>query len=73
MGADDIERLKVLRATLEEARFSPERAVTVNGRRVEFKTDAELRTALASLDERIDGASASRSFGVVRTVYDKGV
>lgn len=67
----DAAELLALRAALEEARFSPEREVSIGGRRVVFKTDAEMKAAIAELDAQLAGATAP-SLGVTRVTYCRG-
>jgi hypothetical protein len=54
-------RLEALRAT----RASGERSIEYEGTRVEYRTDGELATAIADLEQQIAAASGRRS----KTVY----
>ncbi len=51
--------LQAWRDALEDARFSGTKVAEVGDYRVEYKTDAEMRRALADLDRRIAAATAT--------------
>ncbi len=50
-----------MKTALETARFSGNRRVKTGQTEIEFKTDAEMQSALASLDRQISALSGTRS------------
>lgn len=69
----DLATLQAERDALRKARNAGVRVLEVDGRRVEYKTDAEMRQALLDLDRQIAAAQGQqRSFGVVRIISEKG-
>ena len=61
------------RDALHQARFAGVRAVEYDGRRTEFRSDAEMRAALADLDRRIEAAQGTTRIRMVRIASSKGV
>lgn len=58
----DLTRLRRYREDLQDARYSGTRAVQdSNGERIEFKSDAEMARALASIDSEIAALQRRRS------------
>ncbi len=51
--------LIAMRDALEKARFSGTRSVDYAGRRVDYKSDAEMKTALNDLNRKIASASGA--------------
>jgi len=68
LGGDE---LGAMRDELVRARAKGVRSVQLNGERVEYKTDAEMASAIADLEARIRRASATAP-GVVRFRTSKG-
>ena len=64
--------LETLRDALLQARATGTRTVQVDGKRVEYKTDAEMASALADLEARILRASTPRP-GAVLFSSSKGM
>lgn len=60
------------KAALERARFSGNRRVKTGHTEIEFKSDAEMATALAELDRQISAASAARP-SILRVIPSKGL
>ena len=61
------------RDALHQARFAGVRAVEYDGRRTEFRSDTEMRAALADLDRRIEAAQGTTRIRMVRIASSKGV
>lgn len=70
---DDLATLKGWRDALEKARFSGIRSVTYDGRRVDYSSDAEMRTASADLNRKIDTAQATTTPRQLHAFGAKGV
>lgn len=66
-----VEELESLRDELVKARAKGVRTLQLNGERVEYKTDAEMASAIADLEARIKRASAAPT-GAVRFKTSKG-
>jgi hypothetical protein len=64
--------LETLRDALIRARAAATRVVMMDGRRVEYGTDAEMANAIADLESRIRRASAPRP-GSISFATSKGV
>mgnify|MGYP001555862945 CR=1 FL=1 len=62
-----LEEMKARRDALRAARWRGVRSVSVDGREVTYKTDAEMANALDDLDRRI--ASEERGGGRSRRLY----
>ncbi|MCA1777287.1 MAG: hypothetical protein LC676_17240 [Loktanella sp.] len=67
----DASELATLRDALIRARAQGVRVVSVDGRRVEYQTDAEMATALADLERRLRGASSTPN--TIRINASKGL
>lgn len=63
--------LQTMRDELLRARAKGVRTLQLNGERVEYKTDAEMASAIADLEARIRRASAATA-GAVRFKTSKG-
>lgn len=63
--------LEAMRDDLLRARAMGVRTAQINGERVEYKTDAEMASAIADLEARIRRASAAQT-GTVRFKTSKG-
>lgn len=68
LGAGELE---TMRDELLRARAKGVRTLQLNGERVEYKTDAEMASAIADLEARIRRASAATA-GAVRFTTSKG-
>ncbi|MRH22640.1 hypothetical protein GH815_16810 [Rhodovulum strictum] len=66
------EELVSLRDALLRARATGTRSVDYDGKRVTYATDAEMATALADLERRINASTRPRP-GAVRFTTSKGV
>ena len=64
--------LETLRDALIRARAAATRVVMMDGKRVEYGTDAEMANAIADLETRIRAASAPRR-GSITFATSKGV
>ena len=62
-----------MRDALEAARFSGQRLVQVGSFRTEFKTDSEMKAALADLNRKIASASGSTGSPFVTFTTSKGL
>ena len=62
--AIDPTELETLRDALIRARAAATRVVMMDGKRVEYGTDAEMANAIADLETRIRRAVAPRSGGI---------
>ena len=62
-----------MRDALERARFSGERSVDYAGRRVEYKSEAEMKTALIDLNRKIGAVSGSTASPFITFTTSKGV
>ncbi|RJF81884.1 hypothetical protein D3877_17460 [Azospirillum cavernae] len=62
-----------MRDGLEKARFSGTRKVQLGNSLVEYKTDAEMKTALVDLNRKIAAASASAGSPFVTFTTSKGL
>ncbi len=70
--AIDPTELEALRDALIRARAAATRVVMMDGRRVEYGTDAEMANAIADLESRIRRASTPRP-GSISFATSKGV
>ena len=70
--AIDPTKLEALRVALIRARAAATRVVMMDGRRVEYGTDAEMANAIADLESRIRRASTPRP-GSTSFATSKGV
>lgn len=70
--AIDPTELETLRDALIRARAAATRVVMMDGRRVEYGTDAEMANAIADLESRIRRASTARP-GSISFATSKGV
>lgn len=70
--AIDLTELETLRDALIRARAAATRVVMMDGRRVEYGTDAEMANAIADLESRIRRASTPRP-GSISFATSKGV
>ncbi len=61
------------RDALEKARYGGTRKVTYEGREVEYKSDAEMKSALSDLNRKIAAASAPTSSPFVTFTTSKGL
>lgn len=68
----DLGQLTAWRDALLSARYRGIRTVEVDGRRVEYRSDAELAAALSDLERRIQASQSSR-ITMVRISSSKGV
>jgi hypothetical protein len=68
----DVVQLEAWREALLRARYTGVRTVEYDGRRVSYATDAEMATALADLERRINPGQAER-VTQVRIKSSKGV
>ncbi len=70
----DLERMRALLATLQEARYAGVRSVSYDGKSINYGSDAELATAISDLETRIassaTGTPRRRRWG---TVASKGL
>lgn len=67
-------QLQAWRAALEAARYAGVRIVeSGDGRRVEYRTDAEMRTALADINRQIEAAGTSSPISMIRVSSSKGI
>ena len=55
----ELEELQTLRDDLVRARARGAKVVQINGERVEYRSDAEMRVAIADLDSQIAAASGT--------------
>lgn len=70
----DLATLQAEREALRKARNAGVKTAEVDGRRVEYKSDQEMRQALSDLDWQIAAAQGGRPlFGVVRIISSKGM
>lgn len=68
----DLAQLQTWRAALQAARFNGTRTVEYDGRKVEYRTDAELRQAIADVEREINQANGGR-ITCVRIASSKGL
>jgi hypothetical protein len=70
----DLERMRALLATLQEARYAGVRSVSYDGKSINYGSDAELANAISDLETRIatatTGTPRRRRWG---TVASKGL
>jgi hypothetical protein len=66
-------QLQAWKAALEAARYKGLRTVEYGDRKMEYRTDAEMRIALADLTRQIDAASGSPSVSMIRISSSKGI
>lgn len=57
----DVNELETLRDALIRARAQGVRQITLNGKRIEYGSDAEMAAAIADLETRIARASPNRA------------
>lgn len=69
----DLEKLKAWRAATQEARYGGVRTVESDGRKVEYRSDAEMVRALADLDREINRLSGQGTVSAVRVFGSKGL
>lgn len=68
----DLAALIAWRDALKHRRFTGERAIEYDGKRVEFKSDQEMAEAIAALDRDI-AALSKTPVGAVRLLPSKGL
>lgn len=61
----DVATLERLRDELVLSRAAGTKSVELDGRRIEYKTDAEMATAIGDLEARIARASSPRRVAIV--------
>ena len=70
----DLERMRVLLAALQEARYAGVRSVSYDGKSINYGSDGELANAISDLETRIatatNGTPRRRRWG---TVASKGL
>lgn len=66
------EALRGFRDALLRARYSGQRRVAYEGREVEFRTDAELRAAIADAERRLAAAGGEARVSQLRVTASKG-
>lgn len=64
--------LQAWKAALEAARYSGNRRVKVGATEIEYKSDAEMASALAELDRQIAAAATPRP-SILRVIPSKGL
>lgn len=69
----DVAQLRAWRDELERARYAGERAVQYGDKRVEYRSDTEMRSALADLNRQIDAASGTPRVSMIRFSSSKGI
>ena len=65
--------LRELKSALETARFGGLRSVHYGDKTVEYKSDAEMKTALIDLERKIQSASVAPSSPFVTFTTSKGL
>ena len=70
VGLDELEQL---RDNLVRARAKGIRVVQMNGERVEYKTDAEMASALSGIEAQIAGAAGGGGFTVMFPETGRGL
>lgn len=68
----EVAELERLRDALVRARATGVRAVEYDGRKTEYRSDAEMAAAIADLDRRVAGGAGGRRPGVVAFSTSKG-
>lgn len=68
-----LEEMTTRREALLAARYRGVRTVEIEGRRITYATDAEMATAIADLERRIEHAEAGARRRIVRTTASKGL
>ena len=68
-----LEEMTARRDALLAARYRGVRTVEIEGRRITYATDAEMATAIADLERRIEHAEAGARRRIVRTTVSKGL
>lgn len=68
-----LEELQQLRDTLVRARAKGIRVVQMNGERIEYKSDSEMASALAGLDQQIATAGGGGGFAVLYPETGRGL
>lgn len=69
----DLAQLQAWKAALEAARYAGERSVQYGDKKVEYRTGAEMRTALADLTRQIDAAGGTPRVSLIRVSSSKGI
>lgn len=69
----DLAQLQAWKAALEAARYAGERSVQYHDQKVEYRTDAEMRVALADLNRQMDAVSGTPRVSMIRTSSSKGI
>ena len=68
-----VDEMTAKRDALLDARAKAVRTVEFEGRRVSYATDAEMASAIADLERRIDAARSGGRRRIVRTTASKGL
>jgi hypothetical protein len=68
-----LEELKAAREVLLAARYRGVRSVELEGRRVVYATDAEMKAAITDLERRIEAAEAGSRRRRILTSADRGL
>ncbi len=66
----ELDRMRALLTTLQEARYAGVRSVSYDGRSITYGSDAEMATVIADLETRITTASGTprrRRWGTIAT------
>lgn len=66
------EALLRYREALLRARYNGQRRVSYEGREVEFRSDSELRAAIADLERRLTAAGGETRISQIRVISSKG-
>lgn len=69
----NIEELQAWRDALQQARFSGTRTVEYGDKKIEYRSDVEMRQALADLDRMIAAAGIRPSVSQIRFSATKGL
>ncbi len=69
----DLTQLQAWKAALEAARYAGERSVQYGDKKVEYRTDAEMRAALADLNRQMDAVSGTPRVSMILTSSSKGI
>ncbi len=70
---DRLTQIKDWKANLEAARFAGLRVVQRDGRSVEYRTDAEMRQAIADLNREIAAAEGRPPVSTIKFYGSKGL
>ena len=68
-----VDQLEGFRDALETARFRGVREVEYDGERIAYKSENDMRQALADLDKRIAALTSERPITDIRFTYSKGL